>query len=86
MTPKQEPISSYRPERCGLCEGNGGASAMPHPCPVCQGTGAVLVHQPPLHCPRCCGNGRAKLHDDLKYRFDLCVVCLGTGWVMTEFH
>ena len=85
MEATQKKMNAYAPERCGLC-GDGAKREIEHPCPACNGKGTVMVHQPPLRCPRCNGNGRAKPNDDLKYRFDLCVVCLGTGWVMTELH
>jgi DnaJ-class molecular chaperone len=86
MNPKQQRVDSYEAEKCGFCQGNGGAPEIPHPCPACEGKGTIMVHQPPIRCPRCSGTGRAKLNDDLKYRSKLCVVCLGTGWVMTELH
>jgi hypothetical protein len=76
----------YAPEKCGYCEGNSHAVGNDHLCPACQGKGTLLVHQPSIRCPRCAGNGRARQSDDLRYRSNLCVVCLGTGWVMTEFH
>ena len=73
--------SNYQPELCGLCQGNG--THPNHPCPACNGRGAVLVQQPALHCPRCGGHGRANTHDEAFYYSPLCLVCQGTGWVMT---
>ena len=73
--------SKYQSEVCGLCQGKG--THPKHPCPACDGKGCVLVHQPALHCPRCGGNGRAKAAEESFYYTPLCIVCQGTGWVMT---
>jgi hypothetical protein len=75
----------YAPEKCGYC-GDCYPPDTQRPCPACEGKGVVLVHQPSIRCPRCAGDGKARGSDDLRYRSNLCVVCLGTGWVMTEFH
>jgi DnaJ-class molecular chaperone len=72
---------SYAPEVCGLCRGNGTNPSAP--CPACQGHGTVLVCQPALSCPRCGGNGVPKTSDEAYYYSPLCIVCRGTGWVMT---
>jgi DnaJ-class molecular chaperone len=76
--------SGYAPEICGLCNGAGrGALSPDEPCPSCESKGIVLVHQPPLKCPRCGGNGKAKwLDDGLSGDRRLCVICRGSGWVM----
>ena len=75
----------YAPEICGLCNGAGkGALGPDEPCPPCKATGKVLVHQPPKKCPRCGGNGKAKrLDDGLSGDRRLCVICRGSGWVLT---
>jgi len=83
MPPEVQP--DYARERCGLCKGLGISvleSVMP--CPACKATGKVLVHQPPLRCPRCGGDGKAKqVFDGLSRLPELCVICKGAGWVMT---
>jgi DnaJ-class molecular chaperone len=75
----------YAPEICGLCKGAGkGALGPDEPCPPCKATGKVLVHQPPIRCPRCGGDGKAKqVFDGLSSFPELCVVCKGAGWVLT---
>jgi DnaJ-class molecular chaperone len=75
------PQISYGPEVCGLCRGNG--TNPDHPCPACDGQGTVMARQPALSCPRCGGDGRAETSDEAFYHSPLCLVCRGTGWVMT---
>lgn len=73
--------STYQLEVCGLCRGN---DTHPNqPCPACHGQGRVFVLQPAVPCPRCGGDGRANNTDLAFYYYPLCVVCQGTGWVMT---
>ena len=74
----------YAYETCGLCKGVGKGGLGPNePCPPCKATGKVLVHQPPLRCPRCGGTGKAnQVFDGLSTDFRLCVICNGAGWVM----
>jgi len=53
-------LAEYDYETCGLCGGEGkGGLGTSEPCPPCKATGKVLVHQPPIKCPRCGGTGRA---------------------------
>ena len=74
----------YAYQTCGLCNGVGKGALGPEvPCPPCKATGKVLVHQPPLTCPRCRGNGFAPAKDEYKYDSGMCAVCLGAGWVLT---
>ena len=75
------PEISYGPEVCGLCRGNG--TDPDHPCPACDGQGTVMTRQPALSCPRCGGDGRAKTSNEAFYHSPLCLVCRGTGWVLT---
>ena len=76
----------YAYETCGLCDGVGKGALGPEvPCPPCKATGKVLVHQPPIKCPRCGGNGKASHDADaLIYSPVLCVICKGAGWVMAR--
>jgi hypothetical protein len=74
--------SGYALELCGLCKGLGGAGDVP--CLACKGKGSVLVHQPALKCPRCAGNGKSSATDRAVYSSERCIVCLGSGWVMTS--
>jgi hypothetical protein len=74
--------AGYALEVCGLCEGLGGDSDAP--CPACKGKGTLLVHQPSIKCPRCNEHGRASAKEQLFYSSELCVVCRGSGWVMTS--
>ena len=72
--------SEYSPEVCGYCEGlahSGGSM-----CPGCQGKRVVLVHQPPVKCPRCKGNGKPHMHDKGESSSDFCVICRGSGWAL----
>src|SRR5437870_1602290 len=73
--------AGYVLEPCGLCKGLGGGADVP--CAACIGKGSVLVHQPSLKCPRCGGDGKADGRYSLMYSSKLCVVCRGTGWVLT---
>ena len=75
------PQPQYAPEPCGYCRGTGYGEA--GACSACNGKQMVLVHQPPLTCPRCHGNGRATESDRAMYAYHLCMICRGTGWVMT---
>ena len=77
----------YAPEICGLCKGAGKGGLEPNElCPPCKATGKVVVHQPPRRCPRCGGDGKARtFFDGLVGDIRLCVVCRGSGWVMTKF-
>ena len=54
-------------------------------CAACEGKGQIKVLDPPMACPRCNGSGHSQ---EIGLLFDLrfCVICRGTGWVMTEFH
>jgi DnaJ-class molecular chaperone len=76
----------YAYETCGLCNGVGKGGLGPNePCPPCKATGKVLVHQPPIRCPRCGGDGKAKQpFEGIIYSPVLCVICLGAGWVMVR--
>jgi hypothetical protein len=84
MTTTPSVPDGYALEICGLCKGAGkGALGPDKPCPPCKSKGVVLVHQPPIKCPRCGGNGKAKtLFDGLITDPRLCVICHGSGWVM----
>jgi hypothetical protein len=73
--------AGYALEQCALCKGVGGSAG--DPCLACNGKGNVLVHQPSLKCPRCAGDGKPHGRESLLYSAKLCVVCRGTGWVMT---
>ena len=70
--------TGYDLELCGFCKGVGGT--FEHPCPACQGRRFALVHQPSIKCPRCDGNGQPNKQD----YHQTCLVCRGTGWVMTS--
>src|SRR5262245_26421656 len=73
--------AGYVLEPCGLCNGLGGSTE--NPCAPCNGKGSVLVHQPSLKCPRCKGTGKPRANDELTYS-TRCIVCRGSGWVMTH--
>ena len=75
--------SPYALEPCGYCAGMGWSDG--RPCEACSGKREVFVHQPPLACPRCHGTGQATEHDRATYYSRLCVICRGTGWVMTRY-
>ena len=70
----------FSPELCGLCQGFGRSKRTQ--CPACRGQRFVLVHQPPLTCPRCNGNGRADSHDRVTFAREVCIVCRGKGWAL----
>jgi DnaJ-class molecular chaperone len=72
----------YLPEDCATCKGSG---YTPNgPCKPCEGKGKVLVYQPPRACPRCKGTGKIEERKRVIYLSPYCLVCQGTGWVMTE--
>jgi len=73
--------AGYALELCALCNGLGGSTE--NPCAPCNGKGSVLVHQPSLKCPRCKGTGKPPVNDQLTYS-TLCIICRGSGWVMTH--
>jgi hypothetical protein len=75
---------SYSYERCGLCKGMGkGGLGTNEPCPPFKATGKVLVHQPPVKCPRCQGRGEAPDEDVFVFGLRVCIICRSSGWVMT---
>jgi hypothetical protein len=74
--------TGYALEFCGLCKGLGGSRE--EPCVACNGKGSVLVHEPAIKCPRCGGDGKPTTKRSLIYSSDVCVVCRGTGWVLTK--
>jgi DnaJ-class molecular chaperone len=83
-------MSTFVPEgydfqRCGLCEGTGKSTLEADTsCQPCKGTGKVLVHKPPIKCVRCEGIGKFIPRDKKGDKnFILCVVCHGSGWLMT---
>ena len=76
------PPPFYALETCSYCAGMGLKEG--RPCEACDGRREVLVHQPPLACPRCQGTGKASEHDRVTYYSHLCVVCRGTGWALTR--
>src|SRR5262249_50725682 len=57
--------SEYAPELCGFCRGIGGRAKTP--CIACRGRRTVLVHQPPLTCPRCGGTGQPNERDRIQF-------------------
>ena len=75
-------VGDYLPEVCGLCSGKARLSGG-EPCTPCMGKGTVLVRQPALRCPRCSGSGLPTEIDRIQYYASLCMICGGTGWVMT---
>ncbi len=77
------PRIALSPEDCASCNGQGFGSDQ-RPCSACSAKGKVLVVQPSTRCPWCRGTGKPE-SSSLWY-VDHCVVCLGTGWVWTEFH
>jgi len=72
--------SSYAPEICGYCEGQGDDRS--GACPACNGKRTVLVYQPPLVCPRCNGVGKANPAEQILYSSTVCIVCRGKGWAL----
>ena len=75
---------TFATEDCASCSGQGRAPDREGRCNPCRGKGKVWVAQPSIHCPRCGGNGKPEQNGI--WSADHCVVCLGTGWVRTEFH
>ena len=73
-------IPGFTPENCASCNGLGTGQDQ-RLCQPCRGKGRILVIQPAISCPWCVGTGKPESN-----RVDYCVVCLGTGWVCTEFH
>jgi DnaJ-class molecular chaperone len=73
--------ASYLPECCAFCNGSG--AGFDSACVACNGKGKVMVLQPSLKCPRCGGSGKPKDVDRVLYYSCLCLVCRGTGWVLT---
>jgi len=69
----------YRPVDCAWCKATGRRNGLP--CEVCNGRGNVLAAQPPCPCPHCKGEGREPSRDYVAHL--ACVVCLGSGWVLT---
>jgi DnaJ-class molecular chaperone len=77
------PEIGFSTENCASCKGQG-IELDQTPCSACKGKGRVLVVKPSTRCPWCRGSGKPE-SGSLWY-VDHCVVCLGTGWVWTEFH
>lgn len=74
--------AGYALEPCGLCGGLGTNTRSP--CAACNGKGSVLVHQPSIKCPRCGGDGKASGSQGLIYSSRICIICRGSGWVLTS--
>src|SRR5215813_4021969 len=72
--------NEFSPELCGFCRGFGRSKHTRSP--ACEGRRFVLVHQPPIKCPRCKGNGKADPHDRVTFARELCLVCRGKGWAL----
>ena len=77
---RNDELSEYAPEICGYCNGFGRVNGTP--CQACDGKRIVLVHQPPIPCPRCNGNGKPIARDRETFFQDVCVVCRGKGWAL----
>jgi DnaJ-class molecular chaperone len=77
------PEIGFCTENCASCKSRG-IGLDQTPCSACKGKGRVLVVKPSTRCPWCRGTGKPE-SGSLWY-VDHCVVCLGTGWVWTEFH
>jgi hypothetical protein len=73
--------TGYALELCGFCGGL--PRGAENPCPACHSKRIVLVIQPSTKCSGCGGDGRPKNNLFLS---KLCVVCNGTGWVMTQHN
>jgi hypothetical protein len=73
-------LPGFAPENCASCNGLGSGQDK-QLCQPCRGKGRILVIQPSVHCPRCNGSGKPESN----WCVDYCVVCLGTGWIWTEF-
>ena len=76
-------VPKFTLENCAACSGQG-TSQERKPCGPCRGKGQILVMQPQTRCPRCHGTGKPQIGG--VFASDYCVVCLGTGWIWTEFH
>ena len=78
-----KPAREFTSEKCAACDGRG---TSPHQkaCGPCHGKATILVAQPSASCLSCGGNGKPDRNSI--WPADYCVVCLGTGWLMTEFH
>lgn len=72
---------NYSAEYCACCNGTG--AVFDGACAACKGKGDVMVLQPSRKCPRCRGNGKPVEADRAIYYNCLCLVCRGTGWVLT---
>jgi DnaJ-class molecular chaperone len=72
----------YLPEDCATCKGSGYTAQ--GQCKPCGGQGRVLVYQPSRKCPRCQGSGKIEERERATYFTPYCLVCQGTGWVMTR--
>jgi len=72
----------YAPEICANCSGVGKIAGKP--CVACDSRRTVLVHQPPIKCPRCVGTGRSGSRDRTEFSTDLCIICRGNGWVLVK--
>jgi len=84
-TPRAAP-ERFVLEDCAWCKG-GTLSILRPVCPACQGKAQIRVYAPPLTCQRCGGSGHSTEVDLLtSLTLGLCIICRGTGWVMTEFH
>jgi DnaJ-class molecular chaperone len=79
--PDKYPVE-YAPEKCVACLGTGNIPGH-SPCPACEGIGTVMTCQPPLTCPRCKGTGQHTSGMFLLINSEFCVICRGTGWVLT---
>src|SRR5258706_6533023 len=77
------PRIGLSPEDCASCNGHGIGSDQ-NPCCACNGKGKDLVVQPSTRCPWCRGTWQPESAS--LWHVDHCVICLGTGWVWTEFH
>jgi len=85
-TPLQDQPERFALKACAYC--NGGALVKEQAkCPACNGKGRIKVVAPPLKCPRCGGSGTTA--GEALFSLipnNLCIICRGTGWVLTEFH
>jgi DnaJ-class molecular chaperone len=69
----------YRPVACAWCKATGRRDSVA--CAACNGQGSVLAAHPACQCPHCNGDGHEPLPE---YAAHLaCVVCHGSGWVLT---
>jgi hypothetical protein len=74
--------SEYAPEICANCGGIGSVNC--NKCLSCDGRRTLLVHQPPIKCPRCYGTGRSGARDRFDFSQHLCIICRGKGWVLVQ--